>query len=216
MTGRVIYDINPVPMRTYVVLDFETTGLSHVHDSVIEIAAIKLDANFNEIASFQTLVKLDMLTEVPEFITGLTGITTEMTRTGMTPHLAFNMLLDFIGVSVVVAQWAPFDLAFLKEKAHFEPEEFICTKSLTSLIFPEKSSSLGPTCERLGIELSDAHRALADTRATAEVLKTYISRGHSIPSNTIAVSPGRPLQFIPYSTSLILTKSGEEIAKLSK
>ena len=204
------------PTRTYVVLDFETTGLSHVHDDVIEIAAVKLDDNFNETASFQTLVHLDKQPEVSEFITGLTGITTAQTKTGMRRHVAFQMLQDFIGRSVVVAQWAPFDLAFLKNKTQWEPDEFICTKSLTSIIAPDESSSLGPTCERLGIELVDAHRALADARATGEVLKTYVARGFGTYPNVIVVSPGRPIGFIPASTEIIATKSGDTIANLSK
>ena len=204
------------PTRTYVVLDFETTGLSHVYDDVIEIAAVKLDENFNETASFQTLVRLDKQPEVSSFITGLTGITTEQTKTGMRRHVAFQMLQDFIGPSVVVAQWAPFDLAFLKNKTQWEPNEFICTKSLTSMIDPEESSSLIATCVRLGIDLIGAHRAIADARATGEVLKRYSQIPAQVVSNTIVVSPGRPLQFIPKSTDRILLKTGEEIANLSK
>lgn len=203
--------------RTYVVIDFETTGLSHLTDDVIEIAAVKLDENFKETASFQTFVQLDQQTEVSEFITGLTGITTEDAQSGMTKGGAFAMLQSFIGYSVVVAQWAPFDLAFLKTKSGgLAPREFICTKSLTSMVDPDESSSLGPTCRRLGIELLDAHRALADARATGEILKRYSLVPAQILPNTIVVSPGRPLQFIPYSTERILLKSGEEIAILSK
>jgi DNA polymerase III epsilon subunit-like protein len=200
---------------TYVVLDFETTGLNHHEDDVIEIAAVRLDADFNETASFQTFVKLEKQVNVSEFITGLTGITTEMAQRGMHKPIAFSMLRDFIGHSIVVAQWAPFDLAFLKKKmGGFEPTKFICTKSLTSLIAPHESSSLGPTCARLGIDLLDSHRAMADARATAAILKAYAAMGPINP-NIIVVSPGRPLRHIPNRTEAILLKGGAVIVDFS-
>lgn len=200
---------------TYVVLDFETTGLNHHEDDIIEIAAIRLDSEFNETSSFQTFVKLDQQLNVSEFITGLTGITTEMAHSGMRKDTAFQMLRDFIGTSTVVAQWAPFDLAFLKKKmGGLEPATFICTKSLTSLIEPHESSSLGATCLRLGIELVDAHRALSDTQATAAILKIYAERG-LINTNIIVVSPGRPLRHIPRATESIYLKGGGVLVDFS-
>lgn len=194
---------------TYAVLDFETTGLIPSSDDVIEIAVLKLDADFNLIASYQTLVKLDQRLEVPEFVRGLTGITTEQTQKGMPVSIAMGNLHDFIKGCVIVAQHASFDLAFLKAKMSYEPTQYICTRSLSHLLEPLESASLKPTCERLGIELSGAHRAMADVTATAELLRfRALEFGGNPPVNTLVVGEDRPLSFIPRATEKILLKGG--------
>jgi DNA polymerase III epsilon subunit-like protein len=195
---------------TYVVIDFETTGLDYRKESVIEIAAVKLDENFKEIGSFQTMVNL-IRRPLPEFITKLTGIKKEDLNHGMGEREAFGLLEKFIGHATVVAQYAPFDLAFLFNYG-IEPRKFICTKSLTAQAEPNESSSLGPTCERLGIELANAHRALDDARATAKVLEYRIKQGGLKVENTLVVTEGRPLNFIPLFTNYIYTKTGALIA----
>jgi DNA polymerase III subunit epsilon len=194
---------------TYVVIDFETTGLNYREEEVIEIAAVKLDEKFNEIGSFHTFVKT--YRELPEFITKLTGITEADLEYGMFHLDAFKLLKSFIGESAVVAQYAPFDLAFLNNHG-IEPRAFICTKSLTIQAEPNESSSLGPTCKRLGIELTNAHRALDDARATGKVLAYRMKQNLSRVNNTLVVPEGRPLNFIPKNTHYILSKNGELLA----
>ena len=196
----------------YVVLDFETTGLDYRRDQVTEIGAVRLDKNFNEVGVFHTFVQLLPGNKLSEY----TDITQEMVNTGMYHIDAMHNLIDFIGSSIVVAQYAPFDLAFLSRR-NFQPFEFICTKSLTSIAEPDKSSSLGPTCERLGISLENAHRALDDARATAEVLKHRLTvDGLTGNENVLVVTEGRPLNFIPQYTKQIYTKSGSIIADFRK
>jgi DNA polymerase III subunit epsilon len=204
---------------SYVVLDFETTGLNYKREQVIEIAAIKLDDNLREIGSFNTFVRLYAHLTLPEFIANLTGITDEDLRFGMREDTAFGLLKKFIGVSTVVAQYAPFDLAYLAEQG-LEPEQFICTKSITSQLEPKESSSLIPTCERLGISLDNAHRAIDDARATAELFRHRVKAQGVNPRlamNTIVTTPGRPLSYIPPATKTIALKgSGELIADFSE
>lgn len=198
----------------YVVVDFETTGLDFRFEQVTEIGAIRLDENFNEVGSFHTFVRLrrgkSISPHTPQ-------ITEEMLATGVHETIAMEQLIDFIGDDTVVAQYAPFDLAFLS-KFDFDPETFICTKSLSSMVEPGHSSSLGATCERLGIELVNAHRATDDARATAQVLKHRMI--HDIAkfpqvANMLVVTEGRPFNFIPEATEKIYAKkSGELIADL--
>jgi DNA polymerase III subunit epsilon len=192
----------------YVVLDFETTGLDFRTEQVTEIGAVRLDDQFREVGSFHTFIQLFPDKKLSEY----TDITQDMVDSGVTENQGMRQLQEFIGSSTVVAQWAPFDLAFLYMHG-FNPRRFICTKSLTSQAQPDESSSLGPTCERLGIPLLHAHRALEDARATGKVLKNWMSWGDGIEhDNTIVVSPGRPLNFIPKHTKKILSKKGELIA----
>jgi DNA polymerase III subunit epsilon len=192
----------------YVVLDFETTGLDYRKEQVTEIGAVRLDADFNEVGVFHTFVNLRPGKELSEF----TDITMEMVNAGVHEAVAINQLISFIGDSIVVAQYAPFDLAFLS-KWSFDPELFICTKSLTSQAEPFESSSLGPTCERLGIGLENAHRALDDARATAKVLEHRFTKDVGLEyDNVLVVTPGRPFNFIPKHTKRIYTKAGEKVA----
>jgi DNA polymerase III subunit epsilon len=196
---------------TYVVLDFETTGLNFYTEQVIEISAIKLDDDFNEVGTFNTFVRLQTGKELPEFITNLTGITWLHLQYGMKLEVAFDLLKVFIGDATVIAQYAPFDLAFL-QKHDIVPKRFYCTKSLTAIAEPNESSSLVPTCERLGIKLENAHRAIDDCRATADVFKIRYKQFNGEYANTLVVAEGRPLNFIPQATDVILTKTGNLIA----
>jgi DNA polymerase III alpha subunit (gram-positive type) len=192
----------------FTVIDFETTGLNFLVEQVIEISALKLDSNLNEIGTFNTFVRLRK--ELPEFITNLTGITEEHLAEGMGELDAFSLLRQFVGRDIVVAQYAPFDLAYMAEHGII-PRTFYCTKSLTALAEPNESSSLIPTCERLGITLEGAHRAINDCRATAEVLRYRFKQGFDRP-NTLVVAEGRALNYIPPATRLIYTKTGNLIA----
>lgn len=191
----------------YTVIDFETTGLDYRKEQITEIGAIRLDRNFNEVGSFHTFVKLKEGNELSKF----TDITQEQVDTGANELEAVSQLIRFIGTTTVVAQYAPFDLAFLAN-FKYHPSNFICTKSLTSQAEPDESSSLGPTCERLGIELVNAHRALDDARATAQVLKHRMTVDEGLEyGNTLVITPGRPLNFLPKNTKFIYTKGAHEL-----
>lgn len=199
----------------YTVLDFETTGLNYLTEQVIEISAIKLTDEFKEVSTFSTFVKLREGKELAPFITELTGITVNDLTGGLPEYKAFEVLKHFIGRDMVVAQWAPFDLAYLHEWG-IMPRKYICTKSLTSKAEPDENSSLVATCERLGIKLDGAHRAINDTRATAEVLKhRLLEQGMVGCENTVVVTEGRPLNFIPKYTEEIHIKGGGLVVKFN-
>jgi DNA polymerase-3 subunit epsilon len=51
------------------------------------------------------------------------------------------------------------------------PNQGLCTLKLSRKVFPDfRKYGLGHLSKTLGIELSNAHRALADSMATAEIL----------------------------------------------
>lgn len=182
----------------YVVLDFETTGLDYKTEQVIEIGAVKLNQFFEEIGSFHTMVALQPHKELPEKITELTGITKLDLDEGMNEVVALNMLKDFIGNDIVVAQFASFDLGFLSKV--FEPELFICTRSLSQILNPKEKASLKDLVERYGVELEGHHRSMNDVRATIEVLKIMLKevREKGLPFyNLLFSSEERRLRFIP-------------------
>ena len=120
--------------------------------------------------------------ELSQTITDLTGITTEMVRTGSHPTVEFRILAHAIKEApIVVGHNVPFDLGFLEaefswaselgalRRHGFWPVDFVCTRALSSFVFPgEKGHKLSDVARRLGINLEGAHRAINDLVATVE------------------------------------------------
>lgn len=198
----------------YVVIDFETTGLDYKTEQVIEIGAIKLDREFNEIGTLHTMVKLTEGNKLTPFIQQLTGITENDLMDGLTEATALNMLKDFIGNSVVVAQHAPFDLSFLASAV--EPEYFIDTRSLSRLLNPDEKAGLKDLCERYGVQLVH-HRSISDVKATIDVFKIMMAEAMKTGTpflNIIVSTPDRPMNFVPLSATVIsLDAYKENLAK---
>lgn len=189
-------------MKDYLIIDFETTGLDHTVEQVIEVGAIKYDEHFNQIGSFNSMVRLNPGNELSDFIKELTGITEDLLIGGMQEFEAMDTLDAMIDEeTIVVAQYVPFDFAYL---ANFDiyPKRFICTKSLTQHIDGTKvSSSLGKTAERLGIVLENAHRAMDDVTATKEILKYRLDEEPEYVENFIVERADRAVDmFMPKHT----------------
>lgn len=92
------------------ILDFETTGGSHLYHEVIQIGAIKY-RNGKEIQRFNEFVRPK--TSIPTKITRLTGITNQMVQSAKPTIHLFNQLCDFLQGEVLVAHNASFDMKFL-------------------------------------------------------------------------------------------------------
>ncbi|XQD02709.1 PolC-type DNA polymerase III (plasmid) [Bacillus subtilis] len=182
----------------YIVFDFETTGLDHEKEQVIEIASSKLDKDLNVIDTFNTLVALEEGRTLPQFIRQLTGISADDLKHGMPEPEAMRKLKEFIGDSIVIAQFASFDLGFLS-KVH-KPERFICTRSMARMLRPDEYASLKNLVEIYGISNLDPHRAYADVESTIEVFKRQKAecdeKGIEY-MNVLIDSNERPLKYIP-------------------
>lgn len=185
-------------MTTYIVFDFETTGLDYKTEQVIEIAAAKLDENLEPIATYNTLVALNEGKTLPQFIRQLTGISAEDLENGKPEDVAMNELKEFIGDSTVIAQFASFDLAYLSKV--LIPDKFICTRSMARLLRPDEYASLKNLIKIYGIDNLDPHRAYADVEATIEVFKRQKvecdTKGIEY-MNVLIDSNERPLNYVP-------------------
>lgn len=186
--------------EVFTIIDFETTGLDHTKEQVIEVAAIKTDLE-REYGRFHMLVKLKDGKVLPDFSIK-TGFSEEMLAGASTEVGAMMGLAGFIGNDTVVAHYAPFDFAYLNNYG-LQPAIFLCTRSIERFLNPKESASLAPTTERYGIKLEGAHRAMNDIEATAAVLKAQFEvmamRGleRRDVANLIVDSEERPNRFTP-------------------
>lgn len=162
--------------KNFVVFDFETTGLNPETDRVIELAAIRVCGG-KIISEFSTLVNNG---PVSEKITEITGITNDELKYGLSEVAAFKYLSHFIMQlhgTILVAHNAAFDLAFMhfgmkrvfNSGGTFDTPFFdTLTISRDRHYYPHKLTDM---CDRYGITLDGAHRALNDVYGCWELFK---------------------------------------------
>ena len=172
----------------YMVIDIETTGLSKYYHKITEIAAVLVN-NGKIKKQFQTLVNPEV--HIPSFITRLTGIDDDLVEDAPLIHEAMPDFLKFLGNRIFVAHNATFDYGFLNHSAENEIENSrLCTRKLANRLVPDlHSKKLGILCEHFGIKNNQAHRAMGDALATAELLNYFFEilnkKGFSTPKDIL-------------------------------
>ena len=160
----------------YVVIDFETTGLSADYCRIIEVAAV-IVRNGEVAESFAQLMNPGY--RIPYFITGLTGITNDMVDGMPEPEAVMPELMRFLGDRPCVAHNATFDSSFyhaeMRRAGISHDRSFFCTVKLSRrLILDSPNHQLGTLTRHLNLPRSDGgnyHRALYDVLLTAELWK---------------------------------------------
>ena len=94
-------------LRSFVVIDVETTGFNEKKDRIIEIGLIKV-VEGEEKETFDTFVNPG--TAIPTHITQLTGITDDDVAEAPSFQELAIQVLEFIGDAVIVAHNAPFNM----------------------------------------------------------------------------------------------------------
>lgn len=174
--GRPLRDV------TFCVVDLETTGGSAAGGSMItEIGAVKVRGG-EVLGEFQTLV--NPRSEIPPFISVLTGITNSMVSDAPAIESALPAFLEFAKGCVLVAHNAPFDVGFLK---HFASEhdhpwprfEVVDTAKLARRVVTRDDApncKLSSLAQLFNASTTPDHRALSDARATVDVLHGLMER----------------------------------------
>ncbi|WP_102028253.1 PolC-type DNA polymerase III [Salirhabdus sp. Marseille-P4669] len=157
----------------YVVFDVETTGLSAIYDTIIELAAVKIK-NGEIIDRFESFANPHH--PLSDTTTELTGITDEMVRDAPEVDEVLENFYQWMGDSILVAHNASFDMGFLnaglKKIGRAEADNpVIDTLELARFLFPNlKNHRLNTLCKHLNIELVQHHRAIYDAEATGYLL----------------------------------------------
>ena len=193
------------PNKTIAVLDVETTGFSPISEEVTEIAVVLLDGlTGEEMGSFDTLI--DIEGKIPNKIVELTGITNEMTsKYGMPKDMVATYLQEMLKDTIVVAHNVQFDFQFIKEHFGIVPKYYYDTLAISRSLYPsEKTHKLGVICERAGISLEGAHRAVNDTRATAELLNLQLDKEGVAMKYMNVIDSYRGVKYKPDNTREVL------------
>lgn len=180
----------PLLDEVYVVFDVETTGLSAVYNTIIELAAVKIK-NGEIIDRFQSFANPhEPLTEQ---IIELTGITDDMVKDAPDAEVVLKRFYDFIGDATLAAHNASFDMGFInvgfrKIGLGDAKNPVIDTLELARFLYPDlKNHRLNTLCKKFNIELVSHHRAIYDAEATAyllwKMLKDAYEKGMKIHSD---------------------------------
>jgi DNA polymerase-3 subunit epsilon len=171
----------PLRTTTFVVFDLETTGGSAEQDAITEIGAVKVRGG-EVIGEFATLV--DPGRGIPPEIVAITGITNAMVYQAPRLDEVLPAFLEFAAGAVLVAHNSGFDVGFLKAACqrhgyHWPRPTVVCTVRLARRVLTREEA---PSCRLSALaalfraSTTPVHRALADAKATVDVLHGLLER----------------------------------------
>jgi len=190
----------PLNERPTVWLDTETTGLDeNIHD-IIEIAIVRVELDGTE-RVMATRIKMERPENAHPKALEVNGYTDEAWADALEPANAWNRLADsgILDMAVIAGQNVRFDAKFINAsfkrhgiKTRMDYHLYdTCSLSLEHLRPWMESISLVPTCVALGIPVTDAHTALADTRMAMAVEAKLARATDAARAEWGGVIPGR-------------------------
>lgn len=167
----------------FAVIDVETTGLSPRSHRIIELAIVRLDASGHVLDEWVQRFN----PQGPVGATHIHGITDADVADA--PLFADVLPTINLGLSgtVLVAHNARFDTGFLAaeyERAGWDLPQVptVCTMEASRHYLPAlERRRLVDCCAAVGVRNERAHSALADARATGEVLASWLPRRPAMP-----------------------------------
>ena len=162
---------------TYVVFDVETTGLSAIYDSIIELAAVKMK-NGVVVDKFEEFI--DPGHPLSATTIQLTGITDEMVKGSKSVEQVLKEFHEFSKDCILVAHNASFDMGFLNtgyENVGIPKtnQPVIDTLELSRMLHPQlKSHRLNTLAKRYNVALEQHHRAVYDSETTGYLCYIFL------------------------------------------
>ncbi len=166
-----------------VFFDLETTGVNTRRADIVEIAAVRYllhNGRLQKLNSYQTLVKPPK--PIPPAATAVHKITNAMVADAPAIEGVIEPFLEFIGDAMLAGHNIEgYDLPILRRFAGRILRRDIPNPTLDSLIIsrrllPKVSHTLGDLAAMLDVTLDNAHRALADVIATADVTEILLEK----------------------------------------
>ncbi|MGT2680197.1 bifunctional DnaQ family exonuclease/ATP-dependent helicase [Streptococcus ratti] len=172
--------------RKYAVVDLEATSASS-SASIIQVGIVIIENN-RIVQTYATDVNPHE--KLSQAIVSLTGITDSRLQKAPDFSEVAADIYELIADSIFVAHNVKFDANLLAEHLFLEGYELlnprVDTVELAQIFYPTfEKYSLGNLTELLGIELSDAHTAIADAKATAELFLKLKKKMAALPRITL-------------------------------
>lgn len=159
--------------NSYIVIDIETTGLSHLSDEIIEIGALRVEEG-EPMEEFHSLIQCKQ--KLPECIKKLTGITDEeILKYGRNLHIVLQEFLRFISDYQLVCHNVSFDYNFIQAACRRENLSVPQNKCIDTMILAKrrlkglKDYKLQTIAENLLVDVDGQHRALKDCYITHRI-----------------------------------------------
>lgn len=168
---------------TFTAFDTETTGLHCQTCRIIEIGAVKFNAD-GIIDQFNTLINPQC--DIPLECTNINHITNEMVKDSPIINNILPDFLNFIKGTYIVAHNASFDMRFLNaeiERCNLKPinNKVIDTLHMSRWAFPDLQKYKQPIlAEMLGIKVTNAHRACDDAFVCGNLFLNMIKETASL------------------------------------
>lgn len=181
------------PIKSIVVFDLETSGLSSDKNQILEIACCPIDLELNNLKEYESgIIKPYDSREINDGALNANGITIQQINNGREQKEAFQELCEYLSklssgrnkVHLAGHNIKKFDIPFLQNWFDLNKTDIskfidlsfsIDTMWFARLKWLESANyKLGTCCENCNIELNDAHRAIFDTRANRDLVKDFI------------------------------------------
>jgi DNA polymerase-3 subunit epsilon/ATP-dependent DNA helicase DinG len=153
----------------FAAVDLETTGLDPKQDQIIEIG-IQIFDSANMMDQFSMLIDPNLDVGIPAHITDLTGITSDDLEGQPNIESVMSEVTKLLEGKIIVGHNIGFDLGFLSAAGFELTGSAFDTWELAYILdFDSPDYSLDTLLSRHNIYRAQAHRALDDAKATAEL-----------------------------------------------
>ena len=169
--------LNPADMtyedREFVIFDVETTGLSSVYDTIIEIGAVKMK-NGEVLERFDKFINPHH--PLSDQTINLTSITDEMVGAADDEDVVIRQFKDFYGDMPLCGHNVQFDVGFVNaalRRAGLEEikQPVVDTLEVSRLLHPEQTRhTLDSLVKKYDVVLEHHHRANQDAEATGYLM----------------------------------------------
>lgn len=181
-------------------MDVETTGRDPHYNEVCQIAIVLLDCHMKPVGQFYSNVRPEYPERMHSEAVATHGLTVEALDTAPDRHTVIDSLWEwFQNLNLAPGKRliplchncqfdVPFVQAMLGQEQFYEIFGYPTRDTQATVSFlmdqaaynglkiPFPRAGLGPCCEALGIDLDDAHDALADALATARLYRALLDR----------------------------------------